>query len=717
VLDALVFWLLVLAVGLIGLPFAALMFGRLPGGGLALARPLGLLVVAYPLWLLVSADLVTYGRTAAAVAVAVSALVAVVLGLRILRPREQRSLSTSLRLWLVGEALFTVCFAGWAILRSLGPDVVQTEKPMDMAIVNAIGKSGSFPPHDPWLAGEQLNYYYFGHYINSILIRLTGIDPAVAYNLAVSLFFALTATAIYAVASALYLALKSGSTEGGAIRAGLAASFFAVAGNLAGAVQYLHHPTKFGDYNWFTPSRVIPNTANEFPFFSFLLGDLHAHVLAAPFALTALAFAMQTCLSGPRLGQGFLTASRGRAAAELGLGATALGVLYAINSLDYPTTLTIAMLALILSVLAWPHTWRATIVWAAVWLGGSFLLFTPFWTHFTPTTHGIGAVKDRTHFSTFLKDEFLIYGLTLWVLITLLARRRRVPFRFIAWGTVAVAVALVLLSPPRLSNALVALCLPAIALFFSLGEDRSQAERFLWLVIAIGIALAGIGEFAYIRDSFDGTATFRFNTVFKAGYQAWTLLAVAAGCAVVWNWSRLSGWTRRLWMAGLASLVALALIYPIVGSYSHSRSYRGEFTLDGMAWLERVAPGDAAAIDWLRANAPASSTVLETVGPDFDPSGAARVSTFTGLQTVMGWVGHEIQWGHDPGHRAADVARIFRTRDLATARRLLRHYDVRYVFVGSLERRDYPAAALAKFDRLGTKVFSRRGTSIYRLSA
>jgi YYY domain-containing protein len=716
VLDTLVFWLLAVAVGLIGLPFAGLMFGRLPGGGLAFARPAGMLVVAYPLWLLVSVHAVTYGRTAAAVAAAVAAIAAVTLGPRILRPYRERPPSLPVRLWLVGEALFTVCFVGWAVLRSFAPEVLQTEKPMDMAIVNAIDKSGSFPPPDPWFSGSRLNYYYFGHYFNAFLIRLTGIDPAVGYNLGVALFFALTAAAVYGVASALYLALRREvAAPNGALAAGLAAAGFAVAGNLAGAFRYLHHPGRIGDYSWFLPSRVIPGTANEFPFFSFLLGDLHAHVLAAPFALTALAFAMQICLSGPRFGRGTFTASRAWAAAELVLGALVLGVLYAINSLDYPTAAAIAALSVVLWALARPSAWLPTLVWGVLWIGGSFLLVAPFWANFTPTTNGIGVVHDRTNFSTFLKDEFLIYGLSLWVIVALLARRRRVPVRYLVWGTVAATIGLVLLSPARLANVVIALGLPAIALFFSLAGERPQAERFLWLIVAVGIGLVGIGEFVYIRDSFDGTSSFRFNTVFKAGYQAWMLLAVAAGCVLVWNYDRLRGWPGRIWKTGLACLIVLALVYPVVASYARSRGFTGTPTLDGMAWLQRAAPGDASAINWLRLHASPSATVLETVGPDFDPSGAARVSTFTGLPTVMGWVGHEIQWGHDPGRRPANVTTIYETSDLDRARALLRRYDVRYVFVGSLERRRYPPHALAKFERLGKKVFSSRGTSVYRL--
>jgi uncharacterized membrane protein len=111
------------------------------------------------------------------------------------------------------------------------------------------------------------------------------------------------------------------------------------------------------------------------------------------------------------------------------------------------------------------------------------------------------------------------------------------------------------------------------------------------------------------------------------------------------------------------------------------------------------------------------TTILEQVGPDFDPGGRGRVSTYTGLPTVIAWPGHEVQWGHDPGSRSADVKQIYETTDLDVARRLLVEYGVRYVFVGSLERSDYPAAALAKFDRLGTPAFRSGDTVVYRLEA
>jgi YYY domain-containing protein len=714
--DALTFLLLVEAIGLIGLPFAAALFSRLPGGGLALARPLGLLLVAYPVWLLASLHAIRYTRTAAVAATAVAAVVAVALG-RVTVDRIRRG-SAARRLWVAGEILFVTCFGIWALVRSFAPEIVQTEKPMDMAIVNSVNASASFPPHDPWFAGAQLNYYYFGHYVAAFLIRLVGVDPAVGYNLAVALFFALTATAVFAVASALYLALgpKGGSSPRSALLPGLAAAGLAMAGNLAGAVQYLHHPERFAGYDWFAPSRVIPHTANEFPFFSFLLGDLHAHVLAVPFALTALAFSMQVCLSGPRLG-GRRAASRLAALGELALGALLLGALYALNSLDYPTAIALAALALVTWVLQHPATWLRSLCWGALWLAGSVLLFLPYWRDFSPTTHGIGLVHERTNFSTFLKDEFLIYGLSLWVVATILLRRRGVPVRYVVWGAIAVATGLVLLSPSRLASVLVGLAAGAAALYVALSGERPQAERFLWLLIAAALALIGVGEFAYVRDAFDGTPSFRFNTVFKAGYQAWFLLSIAAGCIAFWNRGWLGAHTRRVWQVGLACLALLSFAYPVVGTYSRSRGFDHSPTLDGMSWLDRTAPADAAAIRWLRRREPRPVTVLEALGPDFDPAGTARVSTFTGLPTVLGWAGHEIQWGHLPGTRPVDVDRIFGTPSASVAKRLLASYGVRYVFVGSLERRRYPAIGLRKFADLGKPVFARGRTIVYRLPA
>jgi len=715
VLDAIVVFSVVWAVGVLALPLAELLFPRLPGRGLVLARPLGLLVLTFPVWLTASLHLAPYGRPATVVA-----LVAFVCVCAILRRRGLGRLpgrGSERTVWLTGEAVFTGAFALFALLRSFEPQVWQTEKPMDMALVNVVNRSESFPPHDPWQSGTSVNYYYYGHYLVAFVGRLTGTAPEVVYNLGLALFYGLTAAAVFGVAAILYTTAtaRGDAPRRSAALVGLTATAAAVVlGNLAGGFQLLRDPDRLGTFDWWSPSRVIAGTANEFPAFSFLLGDLHAHVMATTFALVVVAYAIQLAVHGPpEWGAGH---ARLRCGAELALAALALGVLYPVNSLDYPTSCAIGLGALVLWALDAPGRARRALVWGGAWVAGSIVLFLPFWLSFDPPTLGVGLIHEHTPFSTFARDYLLIYGVALWVVLAMLARHYRMPYRFVLWGGAGALFVLVLLAPSRLAGVAVALVLAAAAVYaaFSSG-DATTPTRVLWLLTAAALGLIAVGEVAYIRDAFAGTASFRFNTVFKAGYQAWALLAIVTGVGFYWSASWMTRRVRRVWLGTLATLVLLALVYPVLGSYSRLLRFQQSPTLDGMQWLERRAPGDAAAVRWMRTSVPGSPAILETVGRDFDPEGRGRISTFTGLPAVMGWAGHEVQWGHDPGTRAADVQQIYRTTDVGLARGLLRHYDVRYVVVGSLEREDYRPAELRKFDRLGRPVFRSGPTVVYRV--
>jgi YYY domain-containing protein len=713
-IEAVAFWLVVAGVGVAALPFAETLFGRLPGRGLVFARPLGLLVLAFPVWLLASVSLVPFGR--AGVLASAFGFVALALALRrrglgrIGPPSRTRSV------WLVGELVFTVAFFGWSLLRSFSPDVWNTEKPMDMAFVNAIGRSEWFPPHDPWQSGADVNYYYFGHYLVAFLVRLTGIESEVAYNLAVALFYALVVTSVYALAATLYEAARrdADAPARSPVLVGLtAAAFAAVLGNLAGGTQLLREPGRIGDYDWWSPSRVIDGTANEFPWFSFLLGDLHAHVMVTPFALVAVAYALQLGLHGPPPWRD----ARVRAAGELVLAGLVLGALYATNSFDFPTACAIGLGALLVWALAAPGRWPLAAAWGCAWLVAAVALYLPFWASFSPPTTSVGRIRDRTSFTSFARDYAAIYGIFLWIALALYAGRFRLPKRYVAWLGAAALFLLVLLAPDRLTGLAIALVLVALAVFAALGSGGfSQPYRLLWLLAAVALGLVASGEVAYLKDAFDGTVSFRFNTVFKTGYQAWFLLAVVCAVSLYWSARWLGPRLRAAWLAVLAGLVALALVYPLVGSYAKSGRFAEKPTLDGMRWLQRSEPGDAAAIEWLRRSVDGAPTLVEAVGPDFDPEGRGRVSTYTGLPSVITWPGHGVQWGHDAGSRIADVQELYATRDIAVARRLLDRYGVRYVFVGSLERRDNPAASLEKFDRLGTVAFRSGATRVYAIS-
>ncbi len=622
-----------------------------------------------------------------------------------------------LRLWAGSEAVFAVAFAAMALLTAFAPDVWNTEKPMDAMLMTAIEASDAFPPQDAWMAGETVNYYYLGHLLLALPAHVLSLAPDVAYNLAVAGLFALSASAVFTLAGTLWAsAIARGvRAAGGPVGAGLTAvTLLLVLGNLAGAREWLQADKPPGDYDWFGVSRVIPDTINEFPAFSFLLGDLHAHVLAIPFTLLALAFALQVALAGPRADLAW------RSVAEALAAGLAIGALYAINSWSYP----VAAGLLVGAVVVWLRGPEArgrrpfAVVWTVLVLLAGFVLVLPFWLNFDPAARGIGWVGERRSFSRWLGDMALIYGVLGWAVLAayvgrLLAARRR--DRIAIWGGVGLAFVLSLLAPIDFAGVAALLAALAVALHAALSSRLEGPERFLWLLVAGGAACVLAPELVYVRDEFDGSELFRMNTIFKLGFQAYLLLGVAAACALPWagRWLPRRAWAG--WAAVSAVLILLGLVFPYAGNWARRDGFRQSPTLDGLGWLRATAPGDVKAIGWLRRNAPDDAVLLEAAGPDYSGFGHARMSTFTGRPAVIGWAGHELQWKHDPGRRADDVRAMYTATSVAAARPRLARYGVRYVVVGPIERTDYGDAGIAKWDSMGRRVFDSDGTVVWDL--
>ena len=595
-----------------------------------------------------------------------------------------------------------------ALLVAYSPDVWQTEKPMDMAFINAAGNAGSFPPEDPWMAGEDLNYYYLGHLMAAGLIKLSGVAPDVGYNLAVAAFFAFSVVAAFGLSVALV-----GRVAGGLWGVGLCV----LAGTIGSGLELVEHGGPLRTYDWFGASRVIEGTINEFPAFSFTLADLHGHVMAIPFSLLALAFGLQVALEGPADGR------RGPAALELAFAAIAIGTLYAINAWSFPVIAGLFLLGTLVRVRGAPSVRERvrTLTWGIAVLLLAVVAVLPFLLTYDAAADGLGRVTERASFDTWARDHGALYGLFGFLVATAYGIRlasSRHPWRTAAWSTAAAVFVGSLLTADNLTAVAGLLALCWVAAHAAFVRPAPGVERFVWVLIGGGLLCLLIPEIVYVKDSFDGSSLYRMNTVFKLGYQAWLLLAIAGSAMVIWSWGwlgRRARWVPFAWAAPLLAGLALVAVYPVAGTYARKDGFSKSPSLGGLAWLEAAAPGDPPAIEWLRDHAPRGSVVLESVGDDYSAFGHARISTFTGLPTVMGWTGHELQWAHDPGSRRADVDLLYKTPDAAIARRLLDKYDVRYVVVGPIERADHGDAGLAKWDQLGRRVFDRDGTTVWDL--
>jgi YYY domain-containing protein len=239
-------------------------------------------------------------------------------------------------------------------------------------------------------------------------------------------------------------------------------------------------------------------------------------------------------------------------------------------------------------------------------------------------------------------------------------------------------------------------------------------ERFVLILLIVGLGLPLAVEFVYLRDNFG----IRMNTIFKFYFQAWVLLALASAFAVYFVGRHLRGVPAVLWQVSMVLLVAGGMVYPVLAIPNKADYFRSEPTLNGIRWVSEQVPGDYAAIEWLRENAPDGAVVLEAPGKSYAAyQYTGRVSALTGIPTLLGWGGHESQWRgnyDEPARREPDIDTLFNTVDLQQTQMLLDKYHIMYVYIGPLERERYSSPGLDKFSRLMDVAFQSDNVTIYK---
>ena len=440
-LELLQMWAIMEVLGIIFLPLTITVFHNLPDRGWAFSKAIGLSVLAFSVWLpLMCLQFLPFSQLFI-LGVLLLLFALNVLGFLRVRKILLQLVRSHYTYIIFVELIFLGMIFLLGYLRSYGPDINTFEMYMDEGFLAAIMRSPHFPPNDMWYAGQSINYYYYAHYNIAMLAKLLGQSPSVAFNTGISMFFGLTAVNLFGVTSNVVAwaqhhrrqkpsaRLSSRAdrvlpTMSGAIPFGILSILLGeVLGNLAATQTWWQNHGDLPDFYWFNASRVIVNTINEFPAFSFLLSCFHAHVLALAFTIVGIALAFNLFLEYK--GQGLQAFGRGwRMPLTLGMTALLIGSLYVMNGWDYPTYLALALVCLGL------QQWRAhgsRLNWdlaldlftACAALGAlSFFLFAPFYLNFVSPAQGLGLVSasDRTP----LPDEVLIYGIFAFIFFSFL---------------------------------------------------------------------------------------------------------------------------------------------------------------------------------------------------------------------------------------------------------------------------------------------------------
>jgi YYY domain-containing protein len=821
-----IWYLVILALGLFTYPVLRAALPGLADRGYPLARVVGLLLWAWLSWIAGSAGL-TYSRITIGAALGLIVLLGAWFAWR-QRAGLRSEWKERWKYFLLVEGLFLVFFLIDLGIRIGNPDLWHPfkggERPMDFSYFNAILKSTTFPPYDPWFAGGYINYYYFGYVIVGTPVKLLGIVPSIAYNFILPTLFACLAMSAFSVgwnlleavrlpkdgesssvvrrlsfvggisASAamillgnlgivrmFYQGFQRMAAPGGVIdNANIFQRIIWAAKGFALAVGGASLPYIRGEFYW-NPSRVLPDASGspitEFPLFTFLYSDLHAHMIAFMLTVLVIAWALSVLLAKAKW------TSRLDAAVGLFLGGLTIGALKPTNTWDFYTYFVLALVVLVYAVIRYadvshfpsafsnlPNWWKRLVlaVGAAVTLAGlSLLLYQPFSHWFSQAYNSVetwtGARSNissyLTHWGVFL---FFIVSWMVWETrnwmaetpVSALGKLR--PYAEVILSFVAILLLFLIAQQAWVMSASqnvpwkgitilwIALPIAVWAAVLILRPGMPDAKRFVLFMIGTALLLTMVVELIVIRGDVG-----RMNTVFKFYLQAWIMLGLSAVAAFGWllpevrKW--LPGW-RSTWEVISVILVTSAALFIIIGGMDKIRDRwwpAAPHTLDSMAYMQyadyadfgvtMTLDEDYRAIRWMQENVQGSPVIVEANCPEYQ--WCSRFTIYTGLPGVLGWNWHQRQqralMSEQVWNRVNEINAFYATTDPAAAKAFLQKYNVRYIVVGQLERAEYipgapdgPVTAdapngLPKFDeyngRLWKEVYRDGQTVVYEV--
>jgi YYY domain-containing protein len=805
----LVFYLFVLVLGWLSYPLVRLALPGLADRGYPLSKLAGLLLMAFFVWLLGSLGVHVTRQMIWLVLAGLCLVFGVFIYLQ--RQKLRQELQENWRYFLMVEILGLIAFVLFLLVRWGNPDLWHPfkggEKPMDFSYLNAVIKSTTFPPFDPWFAGGYINYYYYGFVIVGIPIKLLGIIPSIAYNLILPLWYSLLILSAFSVGWNLYhgiprpraLRVREGEGKrvlGIAFGVGLAtAILLAVVGNLGtirligtgffrlaatgidieqatfgqrissiiqGFAQFLQGaqmPFYPGDWYWF-PSRVIPGEPiTEFPYFTFIYADLHAHLIALPITVLGISWSLSVVLNKARFGDKAGKLSWLGMIVSFLFGGIVIGALRPTNTWDFYTYLVFASAALFYSIIRhyqpkfrfnfkysdWVE--KITVALAAV---VCFVLLSTFL--YQPFAYWFGQGYTRIDIwegsRTPLGSYFTHWGLFLFIIVSWMcwetyhwmkttpasALKKLEPY--LTWIYAVLILALIILIGFLVMGipvGLIALPIGLWTVILMLRPGRSDGGRFHLFMIGTAVTLTLAVELIYLPGDIG-----RMNTVFKFYLQAWILFALAAGVCFGWLVKSTRYWRMRLvfiWQVILFMLVAAAALFTVLGTADKLRDRMAPdapHTLDGMTYMAYASYYDMGldmqliedyfAIRWMQDHIEGSPVILE--GQAYEYRWGNRYTIYTGLPGVVGWNWHQRQQravlrNNAVQERVNAIDTFYATEDMGFVSAFLEEHDVSYIVVGQLEQAFYPGVGLAKFQlyegQLWDAVYRVGSTIIYQV--
>ena len=684
-------YLLLLVIGVGFFPLTRILLVTFQDGGWLFSRVIGMAIGGYAVWVLGLAGILQF--TAHRSLIVTLIFIGACWVLFMLKPVKKKM---DINLIIAEEVLFFGLFLFWAYLIGFRPQASGTEKFMDYGFMAAMYRSRTLPAKDIWYGTDAINYYYGGQYFGVYLGKMCGVDVSFAYNIYRAMIAALGFVLPFSIVHQMVAdrmkdrAHVGGWAAAGGLIGGAAVSF---AGNghyvlygIFGKMLGLSMPDD-RDYYWFAdstryigynPVNTADRTIHEFPSYSFLLGDVHAHMCNIIFVLTVVALLYAWICT--RRERKMIPDARFLSAAAL------IGMFQWTNFWDFVIYFTVALFCIIFRAMHSDCGSRMKKIGTAIYQTAvlavvSMVFSVPFRLQFQSPVSGVKFCQTHTP----LYQLLILWGFPFAVFFLL--------------------ILMVLRNGRRKGEGLM--------------KTTPLPDHFALILGLCAFGLVLVPEIVYVRDIYESSGYPRSNTMFKMTYQAFILYGMMTAYAVI---CFLASKQRSRRVAGIVAAAFLGLtlgyfptsVRQFIGNIFQYKNYQG---LDATSYLESSYPDDVGAIRWLNENVQGQPIVLEADGDSY--STACRVSAMTGLPTVLGWYVHEWLWRSDPedlNGRSADIKAIYTSDHKEEVENLIRKYGISYIFVGSEEYAKYGTVNAEGIQALGETVYSDGSTFIVKMT-
>ena len=680
---------------------------------------------------------------------------------------------------LLFEFIFLSVFFFFVLLRMYDNNAVGTERPMDSMMLNSVFNSYYNPPNDLWMSGNKISYYYFGYWIFAGFYSIIFFDTNNLYNLSFGLIPALSsAAALSFISNFLYITKNNKFKFIKPIFVSIITPFFLVfSSNFYGFVLLLDYMKIFplsilnwlhGDkhvtiqnYEYFIPqdfwwwwksSRIINSyknnesldfTINEFPFFSFLLGDFHPHMISIPFFITTLIL-----FTSYFVGSKYIYLSHKRP--KISYLFTLLLILF-IGSTGFINMWNLSFFVLFTFILIYFYFYinkfQIKIIITSkfireillVWIIG-ILVFGNF--YFITSDSNISYPFISFNYIT-TRPIHLIYVwiIPLSIIIPLLyfmfhenfyTKSKLSLFKtksnllfislFIATSIIWAIVNMVI-SEQSLAQLLLSLIffyifyLPLFFLIYHLITKTIKNNDVLklsyYLLLFTAFILLYLSELFYVKDIFGN----RMNTIFKFHYQVWIVFSITSGISLKFLFEYNLRNITRIILSISFLILATSNIYFVTASYltKIKESSNLNPNLSSINHLENDT-NKYELIKYLRLNSNHNDVIIETQGKSY--TNDSQISSESRIPTILGWVGHQLQWrsNHsDIYNREEDIDTFYISNDSQEIINIINKYSITMIILGPNEIEKYNINSLNKFLNISEIIYKNNDYTLLKV--